>query len=905
MEKFVRSIKRKYRERLLHHEKQWPPVRGGRLFNLQLVEADKTEGFGGGSAADKVKRTPILHSDLFKVETEKKPVRKLIVEGNAGMGKTTLCIMLAEEWAKDKILTQFDCVLLLPLREKSVSTATNLLQLFKLLHSSEKIRTSVIEELEENEGEGVLIIADGWDEYNGLDRDHDSFLYELLFGDILPFASVLLTSRPTASCPLHDLPTVDRLVEVAGFSEESIKQYIESEFEKCPQKACSLVEQLEYNPVIQNVCSVPLNCAIICNLWHLLDQALPATFTELYTQIVLSFIFRNIKKSVAATVCPISLSSFDSIPASLESMFWLTCKFAYECLSRDQIVFSELEIASFFPEAQDSSSEILCFGLLQYTYSLLPVGQGLSFNFVHLTIQEFLAALHLATLPNNRKQRIFEGLARRNRFDMVWRFLFGLGCGKLRKCSKKIVSLDNDVVYRFVQTFSSFDWRNRLMLCHCSLESLNNDVSLKIAQKIDGRFHQMISFASIAQSPHDCIAVLNALRHTSNCKKMRINLSACGLTDNLLKQLSDSLSCTSGNQVDELYLQENKLTGKGVFHLFNRSICSLPPAQHTQVSEIRLNSFACLKLLSLENNNLGVLGVNSLVEALETGVLPNLERLSLSKSLTSDADINGALLTTLLPSIVLHCPHLWYFNLSGNNLGTPGACALADFFLLIVNSRSKFNLEIYSACINSEALLAFTDVITKHPCKQSQCAFRLNLRNNPLKYDGLVAILKMLRCETYQITYLYLKNADLGDVGPESCYTQPRADVPVLGLAAQNIRITNLCLDNNNFSGDKIFVLAESICVCTLLKSLSCAECFLTSAEITTLLTFLKSRGISHKNLLTWNLCNNSISDEGVASFLENLTELFPSLDDIFLESNPVKSEVYEKLKHFLEVSAI
>ena len=149
-------------------------------------------------------------------------------------------------------------------------------------------------------------------------------------------------------------------------------------------------------------------------------------------------------------------------------------------------------------------------------------------------------------------------------------------------------------------------------------------------------------------------------------------------------------------------------------------------------------------------------------------------------------------------------------NLSGNNLGTPGACALADFFLLIANSRSKFNLEIYSASISSEAVLAFTDVVTKHPCKPSQCAFQLNLNSNPLRYDSLLAILKMLRCESYQITYLYLMSTDLGDIGSK-CYTPQRASVPILDLAVQNVRTTNLYLDSNDFSGDKILVLAECI----------------------------------------------------------------------------------------------
>ncbi len=131
MDRFNDSIRRKYKERLLNHQNQWPPVRGDRLINLQLVEAEKEKGFRAGlpqhgAPDDKVKRTPILHGDLFKVKKGRKPVRKLIVEGNAGIGKTTLCTMLAEGWAEGNILKRFDCVLLLPLRENRVSSATSL-----------------------------------------------------------------------------------------------------------------------------------------------------------------------------------------------------------------------------------------------------------------------------------------------------------------------------------------------------------------------------------------------------------------------------------------------------------------------------------------------------------------------------------------------------------------------------------------------------------------------------------------------------------------------------------------------------------------------------------------------------------------------------------------------------------
>ncbi len=122
---------------------------------------------------------------------------------------------------------------------------------------------------------------------------------------------------------------------------------------------------------------MPLNCAIVCNLWHILEQKLPRTLSELYTQIVFNIILCSIKKIF--TDCPIGLNSFTEIPNNLQDTFWLICEFAYECLLLDQLVFSEAELSSRLPEVGD---KLLCFGLLQSAQSLLPGGHGLSFHFV-------------------------------------------------------------------------------------------------------------------------------------------------------------------------------------------------------------------------------------------------------------------------------------------------------------------------------------------------------------------------------------------------------------------------------------------------------------------------------------------------------------------------------------------
>ena len=718
MDKFVTSIKRKYRERLLQREQQWPPVSVKKLVNLQLVEAGKKEGFRAGlpqygAPDDKVKRSPILHGDLLKVEEGKKPVRKLIVEGNAGIGKTTLCTMLTEEWANGEILTQFDCVLLLPLRERSVSTATTLPQLFKLLHSSERIRTSVIKELEEREGEGVLIIADGWDELDDENRSDISFLHNLLFGNILPFASVLLTSRPFASAPLHNLPTVDRLVEVVGFNEENVKQYIESEFEKCPEKASSLVEQLENNPLIASVCSVPLNCAIVCNVTvcQTLNRTLPSTLTELYSQIVLNFILRNLKKS--NFLDSIITLSFDSIPENLHDMFWLMCKFAYECLSQDKIVFSEKEIAPLFPQILDSSDKLLCFGLLQCARSLLPVGQGLSFHFVHLTIQEFLAALHLVTLPNEEKLKVCEFHAESVRFAMVWKFMFGLGCQKEGSYSRKVICLDDEVVDRFLGRHIG----QINLLCHCALESLNDEVSVRVGKQINGKFE-----GCIATIPHDCSTVFHVLSHYPSGFNITANLSDCGLTDKLLMNLANILSI-GDLKVRELSLYGNKITDNSITDLFNRALASFSSLWDIDLSSNSITDISSLfpfcnslKYLYLSDNPLRVCGIQSLGTAVQANLLVSLECLYLSNTLTDDADTNGALLATLSPSIASHCPHLKDFDLSNNNLGLPGTSALVE--LIISSSRGTIFLDLSDTNINAEAASALT-LSTKH-CKNSR-----------------------------------------------------------------------------------------------------------------------------------------------------------------------------------------
>ena len=123
------------------------------------------------------------------MENGKKEIKTILIDGDAGIGKTTFCIAVCEDWADGKIFQEFKLVLLLPLREQEVASAGSLLDLLKLLHPSEKVCDLVKDHFEEDEG-SILVVADGWDELSDEKRDKGTFLYKLLFGSQYSSVSV-------------------------------------------------------------------------------------------------------------------------------------------------------------------------------------------------------------------------------------------------------------------------------------------------------------------------------------------------------------------------------------------------------------------------------------------------------------------------------------------------------------------------------------------------------------------------------------------------------------------------------------------------------------------------------------------------------------------------------------------
>ena len=995
MDKFVPSIKKKYKDRLINREKQWPPCHSNKLVKLELVEREKGEGFSANTQrARENKRTPLAYGDLFKEESGKKAVRKVLVEGDAGIGKTTLSTSISEDWSRDKLFKEYELLLLLPLRHKKVASAGSLPELLQLLHPDEDVRKLVASYLTKGEGEKVVVIADGWDEVSESNRQEGSFLYQLLF-ETFPLMSVVVTSRPSASGPLHRLPCIDRIVEIKGFSKEDIKEYIKSEFPSDEKKASDLLEQLESNPLVESVCSVPLNCAIVCHLWRCLEETLPSTMTQLYTKIILNVMFRNIQKSDAFKNI-LSLSNFNALPKDLQQPFWRLCEFAFKMLKKNQIVFSQEELVEFLPQGLAVDDKILCFGLLQSVETVLETGHGVSFHFLHLTFQEFLASLYLSRQPPETQLEVFRAHCSESHFTLIWRFFFGIICLYNSEVETKC---DIKQAIHYVANKRAY-FRNELSLCHCAFEAQNDvvisetihilcasypvtfgsprtahDCAFEAQSDVNSgevilsiiAFHY-VSFGS-PRTAHDCASILYVIAHMQECG-MKIDFSDSGVRENQIKTLADILFSKHGKlQVKELKLSGIKLTDKCVRDLFHRASAAFQSLTDLDISGDKIgcesiksitstlaksSSSGCqLSRLDLSHNPLGVSGLQTLENVVRDNLLSKLESLHLVGSLTSDADTNAAWLTTFVDALSTHCPYLGKLYLSENNLGVPGASALARVISKLHHhsqSKDRFNVRFLSNIhldktnLGDKGLCAFVESLDciHHfdmlhlndngihatgiaSLADAVCSGKvvigdsdLDLSDNPLGLEGTLAVGGMLSSSHCQpgIVNLFrcklttdgggLPNTDSLNVGINISGETVRDVGLQLCQMPQNNTITMLFLDGNSFAGEDIHILAGFMHLCSCLKHLFSCDCRITSDDLLLLLdklTHLKSSSSSLcSKLETWSLASNRIDDSGVYGLINHLPSLFPRLGcgrhgDIHLHGNPVSSEVETKLK--------
>ena len=947
VDKFVNNIKKKYKGRRIIQEDQLLCCRSEKLVRLEVVERERlqpSEQRGNDDDEDSnVTRTPLAYADLFKVEGGKKEIKTILIDGDAGIGKTTFCIAVCEDWADGKIFQQFKLVLLLPLRQQKVASVGSLLGLLELFHPNQKVRGLVKDYFEEGEG-SILVIADGWDELGNEKCDSETFLYSLLFGSLYTSVSVIVTSRPSASASLHHGTFIDRFAEVRGFDKEHIVEYIKSEADN-QTAASDILEKLDSNPLIESICSIPLNCAIICHLWQTLKEDFPTTMTGLYTKVILNIIIRSIHKFPTYKNI-VNLFSFDDLPESLQQSCWLLCEFAFQTLKRDQLIFSDKELNEFFPQGLSPGVNIHCFGLLQSSVSMLEVGCGRSFHFLHLTFQECLAALFLvkqkscqaavadsgsltSELTNLFKVPMKDDTNHEDKSgSIVLKFFFGIAYA--------FETFQNSIGQRILTSLTNLGDRclpHELVLCHWAFETHNDQFVCIVIDKLNGSY-------TLPYAIHDFVAVAYVIAKTPECTDEAISLYGYDLQDYHFTMLTDILSNKDGKlQVMSLKLNIcNKLTARGVTGLFSRAAAAFQSLKYLCLYKSPLigaeyiNSILatlaqpfnkCREIeFSFEENALDVPSLKVFTDALCHYELCNLTELHLMGSLSSDSLANAEFIQALG-----HCRGLKVLDLSRNNLHGPGGRTLGKILpqlsletLKVRNAKlcdkgmSALKQGLESMCHIGLLYLNHNDIHAAGiSClADSICAGKMVVRHhlcligNPLGLKGAKAVVRLLSSEHFLAENVVLNYCELTTAEGDSAHSisshSGESSITCAGfrewVCGHKIKADGVDLVDSNFSGEGIHVLAGFMHLCPQLRYLNCDYCSITSNDLKQLLSLLSQLNF---NLEKWDLYDNNLDDDGVSALIEHFS-MFPYLTHIDIGRNSqISSEMCRSLKEICE----
>ena len=364
------------------------------FINLALVRHDGSTYRHGASFSGSIKGVSGESLGLDSIVTSDS--RFVLVEGDAGMGKSTLCWELCRKWDDLKSLQHYKIVVLQKLREIRLQKATTLNEIFH--HDNPALSKGVVDEMYRCEGEGVLLILDGFDEMpDKLICDDESLIMRVISGACLPKATRLVTSRPSAiQCKKHVFPQEYRHIKTRGFTDESIKLFAEKAFARSSEVLEHFKKFILSNPIIKSMMYIPVNCAILAQVYKDIMKStmlMPKTMTQLYTTLVLVLIRRRMIERGEWDKDQRVPDDLNGLPGEVTAPLKRISELAYRGLFREadvdevQLVFSDDEVGEGFEHL----------GLLSEAKEMyVSKGARSTYSFSHKNIQEFLAACCVA-----------------------------------------------------------------------------------------------------------------------------------------------------------------------------------------------------------------------------------------------------------------------------------------------------------------------------------------------------------------------------------------------------------------------------------------------------------------------------------------------------------------------------
>ena len=329
------------------------------------------------------------YSDLFNANKNGVIPKRILVQGQTGIGKSTFVKKLLVDWvevnkaAGDEqaaVLKNFELVVAVNLKEVSkCQSLKDVIRLSNVFAKEDKCMTENLVDYISNNQEKVLLIFDGYDEYR---NGRNSEIYEIFSGNSLRSCCVLITTRISKADELQG--DEDLHAEIKGFSEVDRKYFMRRFLNS--GEVSELEDKLDEMDLDQ-LAKVPLLLLFFCILWRKgQSKSFPKSKTKLYVDIV-QFILNHSRSKKTGdetkTKQYVEINSFKEILSEIG-------KVALQSLLKDDHLFE-------YSQLSDSvrCDESVVVGLLQiteYSETLQPVGKV---SFIHKSIQEFLAAWYI------------------------------------------------------------------------------------------------------------------------------------------------------------------------------------------------------------------------------------------------------------------------------------------------------------------------------------------------------------------------------------------------------------------------------------------------------------------------------------------------------------------------------
>ncbi|XP_053194115.1 NACHT, LRR and PYD domains-containing protein 14-like [Scomber japonicus] len=873
--------------------------------------------------------TPIKCHDIFKALPNQKKyiIRVVLTNGVAGVGKTFSVQKFTLDWAVGSENQHISLLILLPFRElNSIKDEQyNLIMLIQECHPTLQLTAEKLALCK------VLFIFDGLDE-SRLSLDFDTrkvvtdvtqktsvsvLLTNLIQGNLLPLALIWITSRPAAA---NQIPPsfVDRVTEVRGFTDDQKEEYFRKRFSD-EEQSSKIISHIKTSRSLHIMCHIPVFCWITAtSLEEMLTsdqrEELPKTLTDMYSLFLLIQTMRKKNKNDEGhDTSPEELTEADS-----EVLLKLG-RLAFEQLMKGNIMFYQEDLKQC---GLDVTEAAVLSGFCTQIFKREKLKKKAVYSFVHLSVQEFLAAVYMYHCYTNRKTKVLKDFlgedysdstlddflnravekslqSKNGHLDLFVRFLHGLSLesnqsvlegllgqtenspetiqiviNNLKKMNNELISPDRSInifhclmemndgsVHQEIQEFLKSESRSEkeLSVIHCSALAYMLQMSEEVLDELD--------LEKYNTSREGRRRLIPAVR---NCRKAR--LSRCYLSKTHYEVVASALKANPSHLTD-LDLSYNILNDSAV-----KLVCAGLESPNCKLETLRLcgcslskNSCASLaSALKAKPSHLRVLDLsNNKLQDSDVKLLSDLKEspdCSLETLILEDCSSSETSCAPLVSALKANPSHVRDLDLRYNKLQDSDVELLCSF--LKSPDCILESLRLYRCGLSEISCASLVSALKYNPSHLRE----LDLGHNKLQDSDVELLCDLLKSLDCRLERLRLRSCSLSET---SCVSL------VSALKCNPSHLRELDLSYNKLQDSDLELLSD------LLKSPDCRlkklllyDCSLSETSFASLVSALKCNP-SHLRWLT--LSYNKLQDSDVELLCDFLKRLDCRLETLRL----------------------